>query len=153
MLIPQVFSNTSDCVRVCARARACACMSACRQTCDRACDGAGRGCHIFGCVLGDACGEGEVVGYPSSIFTTHEFLSWEKGVCFISPYFVVSGGQCLSQVGAVVVGHDRNINYYKIQYATLCIRENPGCQFIATNLDAVTHLTGDLPGSFHTALQ
>lgn len=46
------------------------------------------------------------------------------------------------QVGAVVVGHDRNINYYKIQYATLCIRENPGCQFIATNLDAVTHLTG-----------
>ena len=45
------------------------------------------------------------------------------------------------QVGAVVVGHDRNINYHKIQYATLCIRENPGCHFIATNLDAVTHLT------------
>lgn len=41
----------------------------------------------------------------------------------------------------MIVGHDRNINYYKIQYATLCIRENPGCQFIATNLDAVTHLT------------
>ncbi len=45
------------------------------------------------------------------------------------------------QVGAVVVGHDRNINYHKIQYATLCIRENPDCHFIATNLDAVTHLT------------
>ncbi|PRW33118.1 phosphoglycolate phosphatase [Chlorella sorokiniana] len=44
-------------------------------------------------------------------------------------------------VAAVVVGFDRNINYYKIQYATLCIRENPGCMFIATNLDAVTHLT------------
>jgi phosphoglycolate phosphatase len=41
----------------------------------------------------------------------------------------------------VVVGFDRYINYYKIQYATLCIRENPGCLFIATNLDAVTHLT------------
>ena len=41
----------------------------------------------------------------------------------------------------MVVGHDRNINYHKIQYATLCIRENPGCHFIATNLDAVTHLT------------
>lgn len=27
------------------------------------------------------------------------------------------------------------------RYATLCIRENPGCQFIATNMDAVTHLT------------
>jgi hypothetical protein len=45
------------------------------------------------------------------------------------------------QVGAVVVGFDRDINYYKIQYATLCIRENPGCMFIATNRDAVTHLT------------
>ncbi|KAK9803264.1 hypothetical protein WJX72_002819 [[Myrmecia] bisecta] len=44
-------------------------------------------------------------------------------------------------VGAVVVGFDRHINYHKIQYATLCIRENPGCLFIATNLDAVTHLT------------
>lgn len=45
------------------------------------------------------------------------------------------------EVGAVVVGFDRYINYYKIQYATLCIRENPGCMFIATNRDAVTHLT------------
>lgn len=42
---------------------------------------------------------------------------------------------------AVIVGFDRHINYYKIQYAQLCINENPGCQFIATNLDAVTHLT------------
>ena len=44
-------------------------------------------------------------------------------------------------VGAVIVGFDRNFNYYKTQYATLCIRENPGCLFIATNTDAVTHLT------------
>jgi len=44
-------------------------------------------------------------------------------------------------VGAVIVGFDRFINYYKIQYAQLCINENPGCEFIATNLDAVTHLT------------
>lgn len=43
-------------------------------------------------------------------------------------------------VGAVVVGFDRTINYYKIQYAQLCINEL-GAQFIATNLDAVTHLT------------
>lgn len=48
---------------------------------------------------------------------------------------------CGPQVGAVVVGFDRNINYYKIQYATLCIAENPGCLFIATNTDARTHLT------------
>jgi phosphoglycolate/pyridoxal phosphate phosphatase family enzyme len=44
-------------------------------------------------------------------------------------------------VGAVIVGFDSQINYYKIQYAQLCINENPGCKFIATNLDAVTHLT------------
>ena len=41
----------------------------------------------------------------------------------------------------MIVGFDRRINYYKIQYATLCIYENPGCLFIATNLDARTHLT------------
>mmetsp|Transcript_15326 Transcript_15326/g.16612 ORF Transcript_15326/g.16612 Transcript_15326/m.16612 type:complete len:274 (+) Transcript_15326:296-1117(+) len=46
-------------------------------------------------------------------------------------------------VGAVVVGFDGNINYYKIQYAQLCINENEGCKFIATNLDAVTHLTDE----------
>jgi len=44
-------------------------------------------------------------------------------------------------VGAVIVGFDRYVNYYKIQNAQLCINENPGCEFIATNLDAVTHLT------------
>jgi len=44
-------------------------------------------------------------------------------------------------VGAVIVGFDREINYHKIQYAQLCINENPGCEFIATNMDAVTHLT------------
>lgn len=44
-------------------------------------------------------------------------------------------------VGAVVVGLDQHINFYKLQYATLCIRENPGCLFIATNRDAVGNLT------------
>ena len=44
-------------------------------------------------------------------------------------------------VRAVIVGFDRHFNYHKIQQATLCIRENPGCLFIATNTDAVTHLT------------
>lgn len=46
-------------------------------------------------------------------------------------------------IGAVIVGFDSQINYYKIQYAQLCINENPGCKFIATNLDAVTHLTAE----------
>lgn len=44
-------------------------------------------------------------------------------------------------VGAVVVGLDQYINFYKLQYGTLCIRENPGCLFIATNRDSVGHLT------------
>ncbi|BBM99829.1 4-nitrophenyl phosphatase [Marchantia polymorpha subsp. ruderalis] len=44
-------------------------------------------------------------------------------------------------VGAVVVGFDHHINYYKMTYATLCIRTNPGCIFIATNCDSVAHFT------------
>ncbi|KAI4311854.1 hypothetical protein MLD38_036717 [Melastoma candidum] len=44
-------------------------------------------------------------------------------------------------VGAVVVGLDPQINYYKLQYGSLCIRENPGCLFVATNRDAAGHLT------------
>lgn len=63
----------------------------------------------------------------------------------IATYFLIlhTNGQTSMwmQVGAVVVGFDRHINYYKIQFATLCISENPGCLFIATNLDAKTHLT------------
>ncbi|CAI9087096.1 OLC1v1021085C1 [Oldenlandia corymbosa var. corymbosa] len=52
-------------------------------------------------------------------------------------------------VGAVVVGLDPNINYYKLQYGTLCIRENPGCLFIATNRDSVGHMTNlqEWPGA------
>lgn len=46
-----------------------------------------------------------------------------------------------TNVGAVVVGLDRHINYYKLQYAQLCLNQNPGCEFVATNLDRVTHLT------------
>jgi phosphoglycolate/pyridoxal phosphate phosphatase family enzyme len=44
-------------------------------------------------------------------------------------------------VGAVIVGFDQHINYYKIQMAQLCINKNPGCQFIATNTDALGHWT------------
>ncbi|XP_039141593.1 LOW QUALITY PROTEIN: phosphoglycolate phosphatase 2-like [Dioscorea cayenensis subsp. rotundata] len=52
-------------------------------------------------------------------------------------------------VGAVVVGLDLHVNYYKFHYATLCIRENPGCLFIATNRDALGHITDtqECPGA------
>ena len=55
----------------------------------------------------------------------------------------------MPQVGAVVVGYDRYINYYKMHYATLCARDNPGCLFIATNCDAVAHITDvqEFPGA------
>ncbi|XP_042756355.1 phosphoglycolate phosphatase 2 isoform X1 [Lactuca sativa] len=46
----------------------------------------------------------------------------------------------LVKIGAVVVGHDTNVNYEKIQYATLCIRENPRCIFIATNSDITINM-------------
>lgn len=41
----------------------------------------------------------------------------------------------------MVVGFDRGFSYYKLQMATLCLLENPGCLFIATNMDATKHLT------------
>eukprot|EP00981_Chlorochromonas_danica_P006636 scaffold1446_cov175-Ochromonas_danica.AAC.14 len=44
-------------------------------------------------------------------------------------------------VAAVIVGLDTGINYYKLQYAQLCLLNNEGCRFIATNQDALTHLT------------
>ncbi|XP_074298842.1 phosphoglycolate phosphatase 2-like [Silene latifolia] len=52
-------------------------------------------------------------------------------------------------VGAVVAGLDQYISLYKLQYATLCIRENPGCLFIATNRDAVGNMTSlqEWPGA------
>lgn len=45
------------------------------------------------------------------------------------------------QVGAVVCGVDPGLNYYKINYAGLCLLQNPGCLFIATNADARGHFT------------
>lgn len=44
------------------------------------------------------------------------------------------------EVGAVVVGLDRSFTYYKLQRAVASIRER-GARFIATNYDAVAHLT------------
>mmetsp|Transcript_46680 Transcript_46680/g.111136 ORF Transcript_46680/g.111136 Transcript_46680/m.111136 type:complete len:377 (-) Transcript_46680:73-1203(-) len=71
-------------------------------------------------------------------------IPWSGGEQDATKTIELKSGYALphnSNVGAVIVGFDRFINYYKIQYAQLCINENPGCQFIATNLDAVTHLT------------
>lgn len=48
-----------------------------------------------------------------------------------------------TNVGAVIVGADHNFNYYKLQYAQLCINNNPGCLFIASNEDAVSHASQD----------
>ncbi len=45
------------------------------------------------------------------------------------------------QIGAVVVGLDRHISYYKLQYATLCLCQNDECKFIACNTDARGHFS------------
>jgi phosphoglycolate/pyridoxal phosphate phosphatase family enzyme len=44
-------------------------------------------------------------------------------------------------VEAVVVGFDPCFNYYKLQYAQLCINNISNCRFVATNLDQVSHHT------------
>lgn len=38
-------------------------------------------------------------------------------------------------------GVDPGLSYYKIQYASMCLLQNPGCLFIATNADARGHFT------------
>eukprot|EP00911_Craspedida_sp_UC1_P000142 UC1_evm1s114 len=43
-------------------------------------------------------------------------------------------------IGAVCVGFDRNLNYYKIQYAQRCVR-HLGAEFVATNRDPISPLT------------
>ena len=70
----------------------------------------------------------------------HHLSSYLSSLALAKP-LPLSRMNCCAQVEAVVVGFDRHINYHKIQYATLCISENPGCKFIATNCDAKTHLT------------
>ena len=44
-------------------------------------------------------------------------------------------------IGAVVAGLDVNINYYKLQYAQLCLNQDKECLFIATNTDEAGHFT------------
>lgn len=38
-------------------------------------------------------------------------------------------------IGAVVVGWDPAFSYAQLCYASACLRELPGCHFVATNLD------------------
>ncbi|KAG2501207.1 hypothetical protein HYH03_001020 [Edaphochlamys debaryana] len=45
------------------------------------------------------------------------------------------------EVGAVVVGLDRNINYFKLQYATQALINNDSCMFVACNTDARGHFS------------
>ncbi|GBF99032.1 phosphoglycolate phosphatase [Raphidocelis subcapitata] len=43
------------------------------------------------------------------------------------------------EIGAVVCGADPGLSYFKVTYASLCLRHNPGCLFIATNTDSRGH--------------
>lgn len=76
----------------------------------------------------------ETIGGPDDV---GKQVDWKKGV------------EHDPKVGAVVVGVDHNISYYKISYASLCILQNPNCLFIATNTDARGHFlpNQELPGA------
>ena len=53
------------------------------------------------------------------------------------------GVQVDADIGAVVVGFDLHFNYYKMVYASQCVLTLPGCAFVATNTDALAHVTPD----------
>lgn len=44
------------------------------------------------------------------------------------------------EIGAVVCGWDLEFSYPKLCFASLCLQANPGCVFVATNLDATDRL-------------
>eukprot|EP00201_Polytomella_parva_P003225 CAMPEP_0175082998 /NCGR_PEP_ID=MMETSP0052_2-20121109/27089_1 /TAXON_ID=51329 ORGANISM="Polytomella parva, Strain SAG 63-3" /NCGR_SAMPLE_ID=MMETSP0052_2 /ASSEMBLY_ACC=CAM_ASM_000194 /LENGTH=255 /DNA_ID=CAMNT_0016354301 /DNA_START=28 /DNA_END=792 /DNA_ORIENTATION=+ len=47
------------------------------------------------------------------------------------------------EIGAVIVGLDREISYFKVQYALTCLLEIPDCLFIACNEDQRGHFSQD----------
>lgn len=58
------------------------------------------------------------------------------------------------QIGVVVVGVDRSINYFKLSYAHLCLTEIKNCLFVSTNTDA-TYPAGNgrlFPGNYFNSL-
>mmetsp|Transcript_32166 Transcript_32166/g.77076 ORF Transcript_32166/g.77076 Transcript_32166/m.77076 type:complete len:308 (+) Transcript_32166:9-932(+) len=59
----------------------------------------------------------------------------------VPPFGKGQGVHVDPSVGAVVVGLDRSFCYYKLHYAQLCLNTLPGCQFVATNPDALMHAT------------
>ncbi|GLI70322.1 hypothetical protein VaNZ11_015277 [Volvox africanus] len=52
-------------------------------------------------------------------------------------------------IGAVVVGWDPNFSYSRLVYASICLRELPGCLLVATNTDCADHIGGGrmMPGT------
>ncbi|EFJ53185.1 hypothetical protein VOLCADRAFT_115779 [Volvox carteri f. nagariensis] len=52
-------------------------------------------------------------------------------------------------IGAVVVGWDPHFSYSRLVYASICLRELPGCLLVATNTDCADHIGGGrmMPGT------
>lgn len=67
----------------------------------------------------------EAVGGPADASKTVDFTPGKDPVMHVD-----------REVGAVVAGLDRGINYYKVQYGLTCLLENEGCLFVATNTDS-----------------
>lgn len=71
---------------------------------------------------------------PFFFFFSHGLIINIKSACFYLYHFFISSTYFFTSLIKI-----SNILYGR--YATLCIRENPGCLFIATNRDAVGHFT------------
>lgn len=55
----------------------------------------------------------------------------------------VAAVQVDSSIGAVVVGFDPNFDYARLVYASICLREIPGCHFVVTNGDHADRVASD----------
>lgn len=69
--------------------------------------------------------EGSDVGHRACCCLQEEGIRFGFLLPSVWLHFDVPGSGL--QVGAVVVGLDRYISYYKLQYATLCLANNDSC--------------------------
>ncbi|CAD7923783.1 unnamed protein product [Amoebophrya sp. A120] len=95
-----------------------------------------------------ACGVNVIGGPSDQEFEKkmQHFLEESVGNAMEKGIFAMHNLEIPKNVGAVVCGFDPRINYFKIQTAQLCLNAKynldvPDCKFIATNPDAVAHIT------------